>query len=56
MARTRRLMARNSKKGLMEGYLGQLILLVVFLLVIIIIYAILSGKFSQAGTGMQWLT
>lgn len=48
--------AKMGRTGLMEEYMGKLMLLVIFLIVIILIYAMLSGKFSQLGTGMQWLT
>jgi len=56
MAKTSKTSKGLGKRGLIEDYMGKLILLVVFLIVVILIYSMLSGKFSQAGTGMQWLT
>lgn len=46
----------REKKGIAEAFIGKLILFLIFIVVCMIIYAMISGKLSSLGGGYEWIS
>jgi len=46
----------REKRGIAEDFIGKLILFLIFIVVCMIIYAMISGKLSGLGGGYEWMT